>query len=153
MQWIVANRLVKDIHHVINKAARFNHVDPDAVFFGALSASDALRRTETDGQPEVNSALLSSIAEVPEETTEATEDQLEVQSGENVEGTPENTGDRTESSDKAERGRNGRDTTQVPSEEEEGGETIPVERHHEGFLDLVKDPDMRFLTLTMLYVW
>ena len=140
LRWLVANHRFKDVRHVIRKAARYNHHNPEAALSTALTNSDALRMTGKDGHPRVESVLLSSIAEVAEEEAERPEDQFGEEQGREVE----------------DEQRDGRGDKQRLEEErggEEGEVGVTRKRRQEGFLDLIKDPDMRFLTFIMLYIW
>lgn len=135
---MVANHRFKGIRHVIRKAAKYNHHNPEQVLSTALARSDALRKTGKNGQSEMNEVLLSPIAEIPEAEAETVDSQTEEGQG--------------KEEDKQRDGRGDKRRLEEEREEEEG-EAFVTKVNQEGFLDFVKDPDMRFLTLTMLYIW
>ena len=86
----------------------------------------------------MNEVLLSPIAEIPEAEAETVDSQTEEGQG--------------KEEDKQRDGRGDKRRLEEEREEEEG-EAFVTKVNQEGFLDFVKDPDMRFLTLTMLYIW
>ena len=131
---------------MIRKAAKYNHHNPETVLSTALARSDALRLTRKEGGPREKEILLSSIAEIPEEEAETAERQAEEGQGREEDKQQEGKGDHLGD------GMGDRERLEDDCDEEEKGAVMTKVRK-EGFLDLVKDPDMRFLTLTMLFIW
>ncbi|KAL8620712.1 hypothetical protein ACOMHN_067275 [Nucella lapillus] len=138
--WLVANHRFKDIRHLICKASRYNHRDPQEVLSTALERSDALRRTGNQVIAGANEILLSPITEEPEEEEEWAEPSREEE-------------EERRSEEGSQRSIQGGNSRQEEARKEEPEEEVIMRVRPEGFLDLIRDPDMRFLTLTMLYIW
>ncbi|XP_076443357.1 organic cation transporter protein-like [Babylonia areolata] len=153
LRWLVANHRFQDIRHVICKASKYNHRDPDVVFATALERSDALRMTASSLQTaDVNHLLLTVISEEPEEEVEEATSETpgaEQEGNKRVEEQQSQTAQLEETSGQEEARQEGEEPE--PEQEREPEATMRV--RSEGILDIIKDPDMRFLTLIMLYIW
>nr|KAG5695166.1 hypothetical protein BaRGS_030212 [Batillaria attramentaria] len=131
LRWLVANRRIADIRRAICKASRLNQKDPDVVINTSLARAEARQYIELAANitNTACSETLVTIAEVAEDETETPEENPEV--------------------DQESAGDGGQLQT-----ESERTETETVDAHRQdGILDVLKDPDMRFISLAMMYIW
>ncbi|KAK7481092.1 hypothetical protein BaRGS_00027632 [Batillaria attramentaria] len=128
LRWLVANQRFKDIERIIRKASRLNGRDPDFVLSASLAKADA---KHADGNDAMTGSDVQPVVDKPVALISVVD------------------GDKDD--------HKCAETDDLMNEKEKEADKALVKRvreeRREGLLDLLKDSDMRFITLANLYIW